>query len=61
MRSYSPTKSPQMQLSTERSDLSLIEEQGDDFLHKLDLIEYPKRSSMWQPRDCLGELKQILR
>jgi len=50
-----------MQLSTERSNLSLIEEQGDDFLHKLDLIEYPKRSSMWQPRDCLGELKQILR
>ena len=61
MQLHSPTKSPQMQLSIERSNLCLIEEQGDNLLHKFDLIEYLERSSVWQPPDCLGKLKKILR
>jgi hypothetical protein len=50
-----------MQLSIERSNLCLIEEQGDNLVHEFDLIEYLERSSMWQPPDCLGKLKKVLR
>ena len=52
---YSPTESPQMQLSVERSDLCLIKEHRNYLLHECVLIEYPERSSVWQPRDCLGK------
>lgn len=54
-------KSPQMQLPIERSDLCLIEEHRNDLLHEFGLIEYPERSSMWQPRDGLCKLGNIVR
>ena len=44
-----------MQLSIERSDLCLIKEHRNYLLHECVLIEYPERSSVWQPRDCLGK------
>ena len=49
-----------MQLSIERPDLCLIEERWDDLFHECVLIEYPKRSSMWQPRDCPGKYWNII-
>jgi hypothetical protein len=58
---YSPTESPQIQLSIERSNLSLIEEHGNNLIHKFVLIEYPERSSVRQPRDCKGKLENIVR
>jgi len=60
-RAYSPTESPQMQLPIERSNLSLIEKHGNNLIHKFVLIQYPERSSMRQPRDCLGKLEIIVR
>ena len=56
-----PTKSPQMQLSVERSNLCLIEEQGDNLFHELDLIVYPERPSVWKPRNCLCKLENVIR
>ncbi len=50
-----------MQLSIERSNLSLIEEHGNNLIHKFVLIEYPERSSVRQPRDCKGKLENIVR
>ena len=57
---YSPTESPKMQLSIERSNLCLIEEHWNNLLHKFGLIEYFERSSVWQPRDCLRKLEKFV-
>ena len=53
-------ESPQMQLPIERSDFCLIEEHWNNLLHEFVLVEYLKRTSMWQPRDCLGKLGNVI-
>ena len=53
-------ESPHMQLPIERSYLCLIEEHWNNILHEQVLVEYLKRSSMWQPRDGLGKFRNII-
>ncbi len=55
-----PTKSPQMQLPVERSNMCLVEEQGDNLLHKLDLVVYPECSPVRKPRYCLCKLEDVI-
>ena len=60
MHVYLPTKSPQIQLSVKRSDLCLIEEQGHNNFHELDLVKYRESSSVWKPRYCLCKLEHAI-